>query len=76
MTFIIGTFLFNCKSEHKQIKWNKVTRHMCKSDSISPYYKVVHYLNDFWNLFTDKVYLKKWMITGPEEKRPSFNFIP
>ena len=24
---------------------------MCKSDSIFFIYKVVHYLNDFWNLF-------------------------
>ena len=37
MTFIIGTFQFHCKSEHSQVKWNKITRDMCKSDSIFPY---------------------------------------
>ena len=32
---------------------------MCKSDSIFFLtYEVVHYLNDFWNLFLNKVYLK------------------
>ena len=34
----------------------KIKQHMCKSDSIFPY--LVHYLNDFWNLSLDKVYLK------------------
>ena len=59
MTFIVIISQFHCKSEHKQVKWNKVTRDMCKSDGISLLtYKVVHYLNDFWNLFLDKVYLK------------------
>ena len=37
MNFIIGTFQSNCKSEHNQVKRNKVTRDMCKSDSIFPY---------------------------------------
>ena len=37
-------------------KVNKITRDMCKSDSIFVIYKIVHYLNDFWNLFLDKVY--------------------
>ena len=34
---VIGTFQFHCKSEHKQVKWNKITCEMCKSDSIFPY---------------------------------------
>ena len=37
MTSIIGTFQSHCKSEHNQIKWNKITQAMCKSDSIFPY---------------------------------------
>ena len=35
-------------------------------------YKVAHFSNDFWNLFLDKVYHKKWVITVPEEKCTSF----
>ena len=31
---------------------------MYKCDSIFLIYKVVHYLNDSWNLLLDKVYLK------------------
>ena len=34
MTIIIGTFQSHYKSEHNQVKWNKITRDMCKSDSI------------------------------------------
>ena len=37
MTFIIGTFQSLCKSEYNQVKRNKITRDMCKSDSIFPY---------------------------------------
>ena len=56
MTFIIGNFQSYCKSEHFQVKWNKITQNMCKSDSMFFIYKIVHYLNDFWNLFLGKVY--------------------
>ena len=34
MTFIIGTFQFHYKSEHSQVKRNKITWDMCNSDSI------------------------------------------
>ena len=37
MAFIIGIFQSHCKSEHNQVKWNKITEGMCKSYSISPY---------------------------------------
>ena len=56
MNFIIGTFQSHCKSEHNQVKCIKITRNMCKCDSIFYSYKVVHCLNAFWNLFFDKVY--------------------
>ena len=56
MTFIICTFQPYCKSEHNQVKQNKITGDMCKSDSIFVIYKVIHYLNEIWNLFLDKVY--------------------
>ena len=39
MAFVIDTFQFHCKSEHKQVKQNKITRDMCKSDSAFPYLK-------------------------------------
>ena len=56
MTFIIGTFQSHCESKHNQVKWNKVTQDMFKSDSIFFIYKIVHCLNNFWNLLLDKVY--------------------
>ena len=58
MTFIIGAFQFHCRSEHKQVKWNKITWDLSKSESLFPYLQKVHYLNDFLNLFLDKIYLK------------------
>ena len=58
MTFITGTFQFHSKSGHKQLKWNKITRDMCKSDSIFPYLRSCALFNDIWNLFLDKVYQK------------------
>ena len=59
MTFIIAIFQFHYKMEHKQVKWDKIKRVICKSErGMFIIYKVVDYLNDFWNLFLDKVYLK------------------
>ena len=37
MIFITGTFQSHCKSKHNQVKWNKITGGMCKSDSIFSY---------------------------------------
>ena len=34
---VIGIFQFHCKSEHKQVKNNKIKRNMCKSGGTSPY---------------------------------------
>ena len=65
MTFIIAIFQFHCKKEHKQVKWDKIKRVICKSDrGMFIIYKVVDYLNDFWNLFLDKVYLKNEWLSG------------
>ena len=58
MTFIIGTFQSHCRSERNRVKWNKITRDMCKSDSIFLIYKLLYCLNDYWNLFPDKIYVK------------------
>ena len=56
MIFIIDILQIHCKSEHKQVKGNKINDNMCKSDKCFLIYKVVDYLNDFCNLFF--VYLK------------------
>ena len=39
MNFIIGTFQSHCKSEHNQIKGNKITRDIEKFDSILSLFK-------------------------------------
>ena len=72
MTFIIGIFQSHCKSEHSQVKWNKITRDMHKSVNIFPYLQCT-YLNGFWHSWSDLS--KKRVITGLEEKCTSFNFI-
>ena len=65
MTFIIGTLQSHGKSEHKQVKWNKITRdHMCKPDSIFPYLQMKYLDIQIFTLFKwlliffGKVYLK------------------
>ena len=55
MTFIISIFQFYCKSEDKEVKSNGTNENM---RVIFLIYKVVHYWNDIWNSFLDKVYLK------------------
>ena len=37
MTFIIGAIQFHCRSELKQVKWNKITWDLNKSESLFPY---------------------------------------
>ena len=37
MTFTIGTFQSHCKSENDQVKLNKITSDMCKSNIICSY---------------------------------------
>ena len=37
MAFIIGIFQIHCKSEHKQVKRNKIKQEIYKSDNIFPY---------------------------------------
>ena len=37
LIFVIGIFQFNCKSEHKQVKRNKIKRNMSKLGVIFPY---------------------------------------
>ena len=50
MTFIIDIFQFDCKNEHKQVKWNQIKQDMCKSENT---------LFTMWfTTFLDKVYLK------------------
>ena len=37
MTFIIGIFRFDCKSDYKQINWNGIKDDISKSDSTLPF---------------------------------------
>ena len=72
MTFVIGGFQFYSKSEHKQVKWNKTTGNLPVFFVTN---KVVQNLNDFWNLFLYKVYLKNESDNSSREKKcSSFNF--
>ena len=36
MTYLMETFQSHCKSERNQVKCNRTTQDMCKSDSIFP----------------------------------------
>ena len=76
MTFIIAIFQFHCKSEHKRVKWNKTKGHMCKSDSIFPYLQRSTLFEWHLKFIPWQSLSQKWMITVPEEKFPSFKFIP
>ena len=58
MTSIIGTFQSHFKSEHNQESEIKSHGTFANLTVFFLIYKVVHYLNDLWNLFIDKVYLK------------------
>ena len=58
MTFAIDTFQLHCKNEHKQVKWDKITGGYAYLTVFFLIYNEVHYLNEFRNLFLDKVYLK------------------
>ena len=51
MNFIIGIFQTHFRTEHKQVKWNNAIVFFLV-------YRVVHYLNGFWRLLIDKVYLE------------------
>ena len=66
MTFNIDIFIFHCKNERKQVKWNEIKRDMCKSSSIFPYFQ----LGTLFGTLS-----QNWIITVAKEKSPSFNFI-
>ena len=57
MTFINDTFPFHWKSKHKQVKGKNYAGYVQIWQQFF-IHKVVPYLNDFWNLFLNKVYLK------------------
>ena len=40
MNSIIGIFQLRFKSEHKEVKWNKIKQEICKSHNIFPYLKI------------------------------------
>ena len=53
MTFITGTI-----QSRNQVKWNKITPDMCKSDSIFPDLQGSALFKWLLKLFLDKVYLR------------------
>ena len=76
MTLSIGIFQLHGKSELKQVKVNKIKQDMYRSDSIFPYLQSVTLFKGFLKFISWSVLPQKWMITLPQEKRPSFNFVP
>ena len=76
MTFIIGTFQSHCKSEHNQVKWNKITRDMCRSESFFPCLQGSMPFKWLSKLISWQGLSKKWVITVLEEKCTLFNFSP
>ena len=74
MTFIIGPLQFHCKSEHKQLKWNKIRQEMCKSASIFPYlqistlfFKILKSIT-ILKFISWKGWSEKWTRRTPKEK--------
>ena len=74
MTFTIGTFQSHCKSKDNQVKWNKMTGDMCKSESIFAYFQSSTLFKWLLKFISWQDLFKKWVITVPEEKHTSFNF--
>ena len=46
------------QNECTQLKWSKTKQDMLESERIFLFQKVVRYINDFWDLFLNKVYAK------------------
>ena len=72
MTFTIGTFQSHCKSEHNQVKWNKITRDMWKPDSVFFIHKIAHYLNDFlkFSFLIRFIIKEKWTHLAQKNSQP------
>ena len=51
MTFVIVTLQSQFKSEHTQVQWETCV-------NLTIFFKVIHYLNEFWKLVLNKFYLK------------------
>ena len=64
MTFIVSICQVHCKSEHKQVKWNKIKRDILESDSIFPYLQSITVFQWLSKLINNK----NKIITVPEEK--------
>ena len=60
ITFIVGTFQFHCQSKHKKVKRNKITREMCKFDSIFPYLQSSTLYKRLLNFISWEDLSKKW----------------
>ena len=68
ITFIIDTFQFHCKLERKQVKWNKITRDMWKSDGSFSYFQSNALFKWLLEFISSERLSKKLMITVPDQK--------
>ena len=71
----MALFNFITKAQHREVKGNKIRWEMCKSGSIFPYLKSSTLFKWLLKFISWYCLSKKWMVTVPEEKCPSFNFI-
>ena len=55
---LIGIFQFDCKREHKQVKWNKIKRHMSKSEIIFHYLQSNGLFQWLLKFISEKVHFK------------------
>ena len=52
MTFWVGIIQCHCKSEHKQVKSNKIKQGRCKSNSIFPFLQSSTQFKQLWKFFS------------------------
>ena len=67
MTFIIGIFQFNCKSERKIVKKNEIKQDMCK---FFPYLQRVALFIWLFEFVSWQSLSQTWVITVSKEKLP------
>ena len=71
MPFIFDIFFqIHCKSEHKQVTWNRTKQYICKSNSIFPYLQSSTLLKWVLKFISWYGLSQKWMTTVGKEKCP------
>ena len=68
MIFTIGIFQFYGKSEHKQVKRNKIKQDMCKSDSSFSYLQGSTLFKWLLVFISWQGLSQKWLKNVPEKK--------